>query len=1120
MTHPAPSRRFIFHDARGRRWKIIRLATVAACAVLFAAALVFVRSLLERPSLRLPPSVATLRSQLRALQRPPPPPRRATRREETSTPRHSLAPLERDRRRATAGPSSRPSAFITLGFLDDERPAALAALARAAPRLTHLCPRWLSLANEKLDLAFSASPEARRLARQYGLKVVALLTNELDGWRGDLLAALVTGPEEARAAFIERAVRLTKSKHCDGLAVDFEEVDAAYTDEFNDFLIRFATRCHEERLLFFVCVPVGWDALVFDLDRLVDHADYLVAMLCNENSRHDPPGPLASQPWFERWLRRMLEFGRPGRWIATIGNFGCDWPLIGPVGREISFAEAMSLADSAEPVEIEWGDAEANPSFSYAKGEEQHTVWFLDAATAYNQARAARAAGVAGLGVWKLGSEDPGLWDALALARRRSVGDADWAPLAHLDLPDHVFQIGEGEVLHVLPERAPGLRTFDPLPDGRIRSRYLDAPRPLRVEHGGAVTPNWIALTFDDGPDRRWTPAILDILKSEGVRATFFLVGSAAEKYPDLVARMVREGHEVGVHTYTHPDLSETPRVHLDLELNATQRLIEALTGRSTILFRPPYAADSRPQTAAEIRPILRAQELGYLTLCENIDPRDWERPGADEILRRVKNLRSEGSVVLLHDGGGDRRQTVEALRPMIRWLRDSHHRPVRFVTASELAGIPHDQAMPPVPHTERGTILATSFGLSVVHRFLCFVWAFLVVATVLVVFRSVAVAALALRQFRLSAPLAPEAFPPVSVVIAAYNEERVIEAAVRAALDSRYPGALEVVVVDDGSTDTTAAVVASAFRGDARVRLISQPNAGKAGALRAALAAARHDLLISIDADTHVGRGALDHLVAPFAADANVGAVSGNARVGNRRGWLAKFQALEYTAGFNLDRRAFALLDCITVVPGAIGAYRRAAIEEAGGFSTDTLAEDTDLTMQIRKDGWRIAYAPRAYGWTECPESVNGLLKQRSRWAFGTLQCLWKHRDALFNPRAGTFGWIAMPSLWFFQILLGATAPLVDLIVILSVLGGGGALVLAFLAAFLAADLFLAALALRLDGEPLRHALWVLPQRVVYRPLLCIVIWGAFRRALRGALVSWGKVSRKATVHIISPSA
>ena len=1119
MTVPAPTRPFVFHDARGLRWKVVRAAALLGCLVFFVAALVFARSLFEQPFLRLPSSVASLRSQLRGLQRPVEDPRRAMRRSENPAPRHSLGMVERDRRRSANAGFPRPTESITLGFLPEENPAALSALGRAAPHLSHLCPRWITIVNENLDLAFAAEPETRRVVRQHDLKVIALLTNEFEGWRGDLIAALVTGPEADRFAFIEKAIRLAKSGGCEGIAVDFEEVDAAYANGFNDFLIHFAARCHEERLLFMVCVPVGWDALVFDLDLLVEHVDYLIAMLCNENSRHDPPGALASQLWFERWLHRMLEFGRPGQWIATIGSFGCDWPLRGPVGKEISFAEAMSLADSVEPVGIEWTETEANPTFSYAKDEEQHTVWFLDAATAFNQVRAARAAGVAGIGVWKLGDEDPGLWDALALARHRATSEADWEPLVQIALPDHVVHIGEGEILRVHSEREPGRRTFERLPNGRVRARYLDAPRSLRVEHGGVVAPNWVALTFDDGPDQRWTPQILDLLKEEGVPATFFIVGSAAEKNPDLLVRMVREGHEVGVHTYTHPDLTEIPRVQLDLELNATQRLIESLTGRSTILFRPPYSADSRPQTMAEIRPILRAQELGYLTLCENIDPRDWERPGAAEILHRVKQLRSEGSVVLLHDGGGDRRQTVEALRPMIRWLRKSHHRPVRFVAASELAGIPHDQVMPPAPNAERHAILATSFGLSVVHGLIGFIWSFLIVATILVIFRSFAIAALALWQARRPAPPTPSSFPPMSVVIAAYNEERVIEAAIRAILDCGYPGILEVVVVDDGSSDATASVIAATFANDSRVRRISQPNTGKAGALGTAIAAARHDLLVSIDADTRIGYGALARLVPPLLADPNVGAVSGNARVGNRRRWLAKFQSLEYTSGFNLDRRAFDLLNCITVVPGAIGAYRRKAITEAGGFTADTLAEDTDLTMQIRKNGWRVTYADRAIGWTECPETVRGLLRQRFRWAFGTLQCLWKHRDALFNPRAGTLGWIAMPSLWFFQILLTATSPMVDLLVILSVLGGGGSLVLFFLLAFLLSDTLLALLALRLDREPVRRALWVLPQRFVYRPLLCIVVWGAFHRALRGALVSWGKVPRTATVHVEPPS-
>ncbi len=333
-----------------------------------------------------------------------------------------------------------------------------------------------------------------------------------------------------------------------------------------------------------------------------------------------------------------------------------------------------------------------------------------------------------------------------------------------------------------------------------------------------------------------------------------------------------------------------------------------------------------------------------------------------------------------------------------------------------------------------------------------------------------------------------------------------------RSVVETDYAGELEVIVVDDGSKDNTSQEVERVAAAEPRIRLIRQVNGGKASALRRGLAQAQHGIVVFLDADTMFERGTLGAIVRPFV-DPLVGAVSGHARVGNLRSFIARCQALEYICGFNLDRRAYTLWNCITVVPGAVSAMRKSAIDVAGGFSNDTLAEDTDLTLTLHRLNYRIGYAPDAIAWTEAPETIATLARQRFRWAFGTMQCLWKHRDLVFNPRHGALGWFSLPGVWFFQIALVAIAPLVDAVLILSLIAGTAAAIWYYFAAFLVMDLFLALLACRIEGEPLASAFTVVPMRFVYRPLLSWVIWKSIVRALKGALVGWGKLERTGAV-------
>jgi cellulose synthase/poly-beta-1,6-N-acetylglucosamine synthase-like glycosyltransferase len=258
------------------------------------------------------------------------------------------------------------------------------------------------------------------------------------------------------------------------------------------------------------------------------------------------------------------------------------------------------------------------------------------------------------------------------------------------------------------------------------------------------------------------------------------------------------------------------------------------------------------------------------------------------------------------------------------------------------------------------------------------------------------------------------------------------------------------------------------------------------------------------------------------------MGAVAGNAKVGNRINVVTRWQALEYITSQNMDRRAFASLNCITVVPGAVGAWRRDLLEQAGGFPADTLAEDQDLTLRIRRMGYNIGYEENAIAWTEAPDRLRALAKQRFRWAFGTLQCMRKHLDALFRPRYGTLGFIALPNVWIFQILFPLISPVMDLMLGYTLIVAGVdrftqpkgysstnlTQVLFYYALFLAIDWVTAGFAFMLEKkENWRLLWWLFLQRFCYRQVMYYVMIKSVAVAIRGAAVGWGKLDRKATV-------
>src|SRR6185369_4744618 len=249
--------------------------------------------------------------------------------------------------------------------------------------------------------------------------------------------------------------------------------------------------------------------------------------------------------------------------------------------------------------------------------------------------------------LYRLGSEDPAIWDALNVQRNFDLDNQTRQALELIKSTDTITDVGDGEIVTVDEDRTDGMRKLTVDADGYLTANYVKFAEFPTLYHQGAGGEHQVALTFDDGPDPKWTPQVLDILKARGVKAAFFLVGVNAEKYPDLVRRIVAEGHEIGNHTYYHPNLAICWPEHIKLELNATQLLLETITGRSTTPFRPPYAADTSPSSLADLAPLRIANDLNYLVVLENIDPQDWARPGADVILHRIKQQRRDGSIIL-----------------------------------------------------------------------------------------------------------------------------------------------------------------------------------------------------------------------------------------------------------------------------------------------------------------------------------------------------------------------------------------------------------------------------------------------------------------------------------------
>jgi cellulose synthase/poly-beta-1,6-N-acetylglucosamine synthase-like glycosyltransferase/peptidoglycan/xylan/chitin deacetylase (PgdA/CDA1 family)/spore germination protein YaaH len=963
-------------------------------------------------------------------------------------------------------------------------------------------------------------------------------------WNGDAIGKMLENPAARERLHVQLDRFLYANPEYKGICLDFEMVPDEDEKLYADWIAEVHNDFHGKNLRIYVNVQAGADDET--MRRLAEASDGIILMNYDEHEETSDPGPVASEPWFEDNLRRVLKLVPKEKIICGIGNYGFDWAVTMPEkGKkprvvdvdDLSVQDAWQRAADADAQVGLLGD-ELNPHFAYDDEDAhlRHEVWFMDGVTALNELRAGRQMGLRTFALWVLGKEDPSLWQ---------VWDHPSAPnapelLRSVPPGQNVDTEGEGDILRIVARPQTGERTIQMDADNFTVTdeTMVRLPRSYMIQQYG-YDPHRLALSFDDGPDPVWTPKILDVLKKYNVKATFLVIGEDAQKDIGLLKRYVREGHEIGNHTFTHPDISEISSRQLELELNWSERLYAAELGLQPLYFRPPYSIDQEPDTNDEAAPAYRIQQMGYTIIGDKIDTDDWsEHPPKSpqeitaSVLQQLDEMKAHpwmrGSIILLHDGGGNRAPTVAALPLLITTLRAKGY---EIVPVSQLMGRTTAEVMPPIAASMRWQARIDWVAFFLFSFFANFVVYVFFVGDVLMSSRLVLIGVFATIDRIRTRRIPPGVYEPrVAVLIPAYNEDKVIVRTIRSVLKSDYTN-LRVIVIDDGSLDRTFDVAKEAYPKEieeGRLLVLTKPNGGKAEALNQGLDHVEEEVYVGIDADTVIARDAVSKLVRHFA-DEQVGAVAGNAKVGNRINTWTRWQALEYITSQNFERRAMDLFNVVTVVPGAIGAWRTAAVKKAGGYPVNTVAEDADLTMGLLEEPYKVIYDDRALAFTEAPATARSLMRQRFRWSFGILQAVFKHRAAARkNPAMGFF---ALPNILVFQILLPLVSPFIDIMFAWGVVqylidkhyhpetasASTVEKLLTYFLAFLAIDFLTSLLAFSLeprhpankgDGWLLFHV-WL--QRFSYRQIFSIVLFRTLKRALEGRPFNWEKIERTA---------
>src|SRR5205085_5347887 len=413
---------FVFSDPAGKRWPRLRLFFLIAGILALLGMIVFVQTLFVAPQMRVPVTLRQLKGQLKALQsqNPAGPPsaasllwqkfgaaRQAAKKAPSATPAPPVKPKKK-----------LPENEVRLAFYINGDPYSYTSLEQHAAQITHVCPEWMSVVNGLGDLQIDADERLPKLAANKGIALMPLLTNLVgDTWQPEAIENLAHAAAKRQDGFIERVLSVLRSAKASGVVVDWQQIDPAYKKDITKFIDKFADALHDDNKQLWLCVQPGQKLDYIDFDVLSDNVDRFVAMLFDETSDTDPPGPLASRSWFEGWLRVLLQDSDTRQWIIAIGSYGYDWTIGGKKAETISFSEAMSRANDAEIESAEVQGPSFSPYFYFQDEDKEHAVWFLDAVTFLNQLREVRDQKAGGFALYRLGSEDPAIWDALSVSR-------------------------------------------------------------------------------------------------------------------------------------------------------------------------------------------------------------------------------------------------------------------------------------------------------------------------------------------------------------------------------------------------------------------------------------------------------------------------------------------------------------------------------------------------------------------------------------------------------------------------------------------------------------------------------------------------------------------------------
>jgi peptidoglycan-N-acetylglucosamine deacetylase len=1022
---------------------------------------------------------------------------------------------------------------VRAAFYVNSDAGSLNALENHIGKLNMVLPECFFIDPAADTLVVKIDAAALAVMQKNPVKILPVLSNlnTLKGddyWDNDILKNTL-GNDLKRKKLLAAIVSKLNLYHFQGVNIDFEEWDEGTFEYVKQFQKELYDTLHRQNKI------VSQDVLPVheydnnDAEILAGYNDYIFLMAYNQHWSGSQPGDICEQKWIEKITDEAVKKIPNEKLVLCLAGFGYDWKEK-TEGTTVKYSEALALALNNKAT-VNFDNDTYNSHFEYTDdNQDYHEVYFFDAAGIFNTMRLAAEMETAGTALWRLGSEDERMWTYYD--RDLSNAGLKKNPFDFAKLKDVAYvqnapsYTGEGEVLDVQSYPQSGQLTLETDSAENIitEQQYTKLPTQFVIKKWGTVH-NQVVLTFDDGPDETYTPKILDILEKEKVPASFFITGANAEDNLPLLKRINKNGFEIGNHTFSHPNISKVSTARALLELKSTRLLIEAVTGKSTVLFRAPYNADSEPTSVAEIIPIALSKQANYYTIGESIDPRDWEEDvTADSIYTRVVEqyeANPNKGVILLHDAGGNRQATVIALPKIIAYFKNKG---VQITSIGNILGKLPQEIMPPVSSNIASLNNALAFFIFGCKKVLS---ALFIAAFILGLLRIIIILSLALLQRKKSqsekaALLANTLQPAVSIIVPAYNEGITIERTLQNLLQQQYPN-FNIIFVDDGSTDDTYKIALDKFSNNPRVEIFTKENGGKASALNFGIAKTNNNFVVCVDADTVLLNNAVAEMMQFFLHE-KIGAVAGNVKVGNANNVLTRWQAIEYITAQNIDRRAFDYVNGIAIVPGAIGAFRKDAITKAGGFTTDTLAEDCDLTIRINTCGYTIRTCNTAIAMTEAPETIKPLLKQRFRWSYGVMQSFWKNRKACFNPAYKGLGLLGLPNILLFQIILPLLSPLADLFFIFSLvwkstqLNSSNNLLIGY-CILLLIDLIFCSIAFYFEGESFKKLWHVIPQRIIYKPLMYIVIIKSVIRVLKGETQQWGSLKRTGHVAPVMPA-